>query len=169
MKRINILGNSGSGKSTLARLIGERLQIPVIHLDQLFWEPGWQQADADIFRRRVAHAVSGEAWICEGNYSNRTFDVRVPGADLNIWLETPRLTCAIRILIRSSRLKDRPDLPAGCKEGNMRNTIGLVRDAWRFDAVRRGRVDAVLARWAEPDSIVHLRDRNETATFLAAL
>ncbi|MCK2055676.1 AAA family ATPase [Methylobacterium sp. 37f] len=169
MKRINVLGNSGSGKSTFARLIGERLQIPVVHLDQLFWEPGWQQADADLFRRRVANALSGETWICEGNYSNRTFDLRVPVADLNIWLETPRLTCAIRILIRSARLKARPDLPAGCAEGDIRNAINLVRYAWRFDAAQRGRVDAELARWVAPNRVVHLRDRNQIAQFLGDL
>lgn len=38
-KRVIIVGNSGSGKSTLAREMGERLGLPVDHLNILFWLP----------------------------------------------------------------------------------------------------------------------------------
>lgn len=92
MQRIVILGNAGSGKSTLARQIGARLGTSVVHLDTLFWEAGWVEPDAETFRSRVRDAVSGQAWVCEGNYSRRTFDLRLPRADLVIWLDTPRLT-----------------------------------------------------------------------------
>jgi adenylate kinase family enzyme len=58
MQRIVILGNAGSGKSTLARAIGERLGLPVVHLDTLFWEPNWVETDAEQFRTRVREAVA---------------------------------------------------------------------------------------------------------------
>ncbi len=48
--RVIIVGNSGSGKSTLAREMGERLGLPVVHLDKLFWLPNWigrSAADVD--------------------------------------------------------------------------------------------------------------------------
>lgn len=34
--RVIIVGNSGSGKLTLAREMGERLGLPVVHLDKVF-------------------------------------------------------------------------------------------------------------------------------------
>lgn len=67
MQRIVILGNAGSGKSTLARAIGERLGLPVVHLDTLFWEPNWVETDAEQFRTRVREAVASDTWVCEGN------------------------------------------------------------------------------------------------------
>ena len=82
MQRIVILGNAGSGKSTLARALGQRLGLPVVHLDTLFWEPGWIEPEADRFRARVRAALASETWICEGNYARRTFDLRLPRADL---------------------------------------------------------------------------------------
>ena len=38
MKKIIVIGPSGSGKSTLARKIAPILNLPLYHLDQLFWQ-----------------------------------------------------------------------------------------------------------------------------------
>ena len=116
MQRIVILGNAGSGKSTLARALGKRLSLPVVHLDTLFWEPGWVEPDAEQFRARVREAIAPDAWICEGNYARRTFDLRLPRTDLIIWLDTSRLTCFTRVIMRSVMNRPRPDLAAGCTE-----------------------------------------------------
>ena len=40
-KRVLIVGCGGSGKSTLARHLGEKTGLPVVHLDRLWWLPGW--------------------------------------------------------------------------------------------------------------------------------
>ncbi len=58
MQRIAILGCSGGGKSTLARALGEALDLPVVHLDQLYWLPGWVERDKAGFRALQARLNS---------------------------------------------------------------------------------------------------------------
>jgi len=41
MKKILVIGSGGAGKSTFAKRLGELLSIEVIHLDALYWQPGW--------------------------------------------------------------------------------------------------------------------------------
>src|SRR5262249_2729981 len=79
MRRIMIIGGPGTGKSTLARHVGERLGLPVVHLDRHYWSPGWVAPEAAEWRRRVAELAGAEAWVMDGNYS-ATFDLRLPHA-----------------------------------------------------------------------------------------
>ena len=44
-KRILILGCGGAGKSTLARRLGAATGLPVVHLDGLYWQPGWLKTE----------------------------------------------------------------------------------------------------------------------------
>ncbi len=49
MQRVVVLGPSGSGKSTLARKLGDRIGVPVFHLDQAYHRPGWQPQPTAVF------------------------------------------------------------------------------------------------------------------------
>jgi len=169
VQRIVILGNAGSGKSTLARALGKRLGVAVVHLDTLFWEPGWVEPDAAQFRERVRDALTAEAWVCEGNYARRTFDLRLPSADLIIWLDTPRLTCLRRVIVRSVLNRPRPDLPAGCREQLDRALLDFLKFVWQFDHGYRQGIEAVRMAIAPTVPTVHLRGGREIAAFLARL
>ena len=37
MERILVIGSPGSGKSTFSRALAQRKQLPLVYLDQLFW------------------------------------------------------------------------------------------------------------------------------------
>lgn len=112
-RRIVILGNSGSGKSTLARRIGSALDLPVTHLDELYWRPGWVPAPPEEFRADVAAAAGTKSWVIEGNYS-RTLDLRLPFADTVLFLDVPRPVCLRRVLMRQLRERGRDTQAPGC-------------------------------------------------------
>jgi adenylate kinase family enzyme len=170
MRRIVILGNAGSGKSTLARRLGERLGLPVVHMDVLFWEPGWTEPDNEAFRARVRTAIAGDEWICEGNYVRRTFDLRLPRTELVIWMDTPRLTCVRRALVRSALARPRADLAAGCKEGLLDKTLPeFLGYIWSFDRKSRPGIEAARQATAPDVPVVHLRGRRQIEAFLESI
>jgi adenylate kinase family enzyme len=169
MRRIVIFGSPGSGKSTLARSLGERLALPVVHLDVLFWEPGWKEPDNEAFRARVRAAVAGDDWVCEGNYLSRTFDLRLPRADLAIWMDTPRLTCARRAIVRSALARPRADLAAGCEEGFDNDFGEFFHYLWNFDRVSRPRMEAARVAMRPDIPVVRLKSRREADAYLASL
>lgn len=169
MQRIVILGNAGSGKSTLAREIAKRLDLPVVHLDRLFWEPDWVEANTDIFRERVRQAVAGDAWICEGNYSSKTFALRLPRADLILWLDTPRTTCLRRVIVRSVLNRPRADLPAGCTEKLNKEFLKFLGYVWNFDQINRPGIEAARQAIGPLIPVIHLRTAQQISDFLRGL
>lgn len=169
VRRIVILGNAGSGKSTLARRLGGALGLPVVHLDRLFWEPGWTEPDPEAFRARVRAAIAGDGWVCEGNYSRRTFDLRLPRADLVVWLGTPRLTCLMRVLMRSLRNRPRPDRADGCEERFDRAYLAFLRYVWTFERDTAPRLERERLAIAPEVPVVRLESPARIAGFVEAL
>jgi adenylate kinase family enzyme len=84
--RIAIVGDSGSGKTTLARRLAGRLEVPHVELDAIHWGPGWTPSPEATFRRRVAEALGGEAWVTDGGYS-AVRDIVWGRADTLVWLD----------------------------------------------------------------------------------
>lgn len=166
MQRIIILGNSGAGKSTFARALGARLGLPVAHLDALFWQPGWREPEAQAFRDAVARAIEGDAWITDGNFVGRTFDLRMPRADTVIYIDQPTWLCVYRILWRwiTAFGRRRPDLAEGCEE---HFDPKFFRWVWTFNRDTRPKVLAAVA--AHPVPLVRLAGDRAMARFLAAL
>lgn len=118
MKKIMVIGTSaGVGKSTFARELGESLNLPVVHLDRLFWKPNWVEASLVEFTKAQQEIVIQDQWIIEGNYTN-TFDLRAAHADTMIYLELPLHVCLYRVVKRwlMNLGKTRPDMTAGCEE-----------------------------------------------------
>ena len=163
MERILIIGCSGSGKSRLARKLGQKLGLPVIHLDQLWWTENWQNVTVEEFDSRLAMALNMDRWIIDGNYS-RTMGVRLSQCDTVIYLDFSRWACLLGMCQRllSSRGKTRPDMSAGCPE---RFSWEFVKWIWDFNNNNRVRNYTYLAQAKHAQSVV-LKNRREVKAFL---
>lgn len=155
MDRIAIVGSSGSGKSTLAQRVGARLGLPVVHMDQLYWTPGWIEQDPETWRAAVDRAAGGERWVIEGVGSSASA-LRFRRAEVIVWLETPRRLCLWRAVRRSVTAfgRVRSDMAPGCPE---KIDPEFYRYIWRWDRDTRPRLEQAIAEQGACPKVVRLR------------
>jgi adenylate kinase family enzyme len=167
MRRVIVIGCQGSGKTRLALNLGQKLGLPVVHLDVLYWLPGWKASDKASFRARVADAVASEGWVVDGSFSGLAFDLTLARADTLVVIERPRWLCQWRIACRSAFARDgmRPDLPKGCPEQFDWN---LMREAWRYNADRKPVIEAERVKFGAEVPVVRLSRDREIKDFLNA-
>ena len=118
MDRVLVIGPCGAGKSTLARELGNRLKLPVFHMDKLNWKSGWVEGGKDEIRRHLIGIVATDRWLIDGNYGG-TLGERLERADTVVYLDFPISLCVTRLLKRiwTYRGRTRPDMTEGCPEG----------------------------------------------------
>ncbi|MCE7934869.1 MAG: DNA topology modulation protein [Chlorobi bacterium CHB2] len=130
MERVILIGSGGAGKSTLARQLGARLNIPVIHLDAHFWNPGWIETPRPEWKEKLSVLLTAERWVMDGNYGN-TIAERAALADTIIFLDFSRYLCLWRAVKRIIHYygRTRPDMAPDCPE---RFDLEFLRWIWNF-------------------------------------
>ena len=164
MKRIMIIGCGGSGKSTLATQLGEKLSLPVQHLDRLFWQPGWTEMPKDEWRTVQQKLCAEPEWIIDGNYGG-TMDVRFAAADTIIFLDFSTLTCLLGAFQRFLRFRGRtrPDMTEGCPE---RLWWPYLKWIWTYRRDRRPKILQTLNELRKDKRIVIVNTRREARGWL---
>lgn len=117
MERILVIGCPGAGKSTLARQLAEKRGLPLVHLDAIFWLPGWKQRDKTEFDALLLAELQKPKWIIDGNFG-RTLPLRLQYCDAVIFLDFSTFACVRGVLQRvlSQHGKVRSDMGQGCPE-----------------------------------------------------
>lgn len=172
MQRINVTGTSCSGKTTLARRVAERLGLPCVELDALFWGPDWTPVPAETFRERVAAAAAGERWVIDGGYSS-VRDLTWGRADTVVWLDYPMPLVLARWARRTlARIRSGHEFwPGTGNRESLRNALrrdGLLVWILHTHRPRRRRLVADLA--SRPDlTAIRLRSPAAAKRWLATL
>ena len=166
MERLIIIGCGGAGKSTLARKLGEVLDLPVVHLDKLFWKPGWVEMEREEFDALLQVELQKEKWIMDGNF-NRTMPERMKRCDTIIYLDFSRFACLMGVLKRiiTTYGKVRPDMGEGCPE---RIDLEFLKWVWNFNKNKRESYYKLLNEAENVETIV-LKNRRAVKMFLKTL
>jgi len=173
MQRINVVGTSGSGKTTMAARLAQRLRVPHIEMDALFWGPDWTPVPEEVFRQRVVEALSGTAWVIDGNYSRLRTSVW-ERADTVIWLDYPLAVIMTQLMTRTlRRALKREELWSGNRESLSKSFFS--RDSillWALQTYRRRR-EQYPALFAQPEyahlTVIWLRSPKASCKWLATV
>ncbi|HYO43891.1 MAG TPA: hypothetical protein VES19_11900 [Candidatus Limnocylindrales bacterium] len=183
-RRIHIIGDQGSGKTTLAARLGERLAIPVHHLDEVARDEAGRDRDPVVLIQAAEAIAASPAWITEGLHQGWTGPL-FAHAERVVWLDTVgRSGAAIRITRRFVagaaaetrrrgwrglfRFRDYARHASGLGQTMVRIARSgrvAVRDT--DGTARPGELDRFIA--AHPERLVHCRTRDDVDRLVAGL
>lgn len=103
-KKIIIIGNSGSGKTFLAQKLATILNVPVTHLDKLFWESEscLHKRPKEIVYQEIAEIAEESKWILEGVFGDLA-NIAISKADTLIFLNKDWSECSQALALRGSQ------------------------------------------------------------------
>ena len=99
MKRILVIGCPGAGKTYFSKRLSKILNLPLVHMDNLYWNKDKTSVDLDTLKARLQPYLEKEEWIIDGNY-HKTLEMRLPYASDVFVLDLPRKECIQGILDR---------------------------------------------------------------------
>lgn len=173
--KIAIIGNPGSGKSTLSVKLQKMLNLPLYHLDQYYWKPGWQRPDREEFKK-VHHALCDgkvglpavalrEGWIIEG-VATRLFEYRIKQADVVIFLDIPVYICFYRVFKRALTHFGRVyfSSPHECPE--RLPDFALLSYIWNFNRDKKPGIERLLRKYQDEKKIFIIQNNAELHEFI---
>ena len=163
MRRVLVIGPPGAGKSTLAAGLSRRIGLPLIHLDQHYWRPGWVEPSEDAWAAQLDALAGEDRWIMDGNYGG-SLAARLKRADTVILLDFAPSLCLWRVFKRTARQwrQVRADMAPACPE---RFNLEFLIFTATFARRPRRQILKKLERF--DGTIIHLRRPSDVAHFLS--
>ena len=88
MNKVIVLGASGVGKSYFSKRLASLTNLPLFHLDNIWWKEDKTHIERSEFDEKLDEILKKDKWIIDGDYS-RTYVVRIEKADTIIFLDFP--------------------------------------------------------------------------------
>ena len=160
-KRVAVIGCPGGGKSTFSRALRDRVDLPLYHLDAIYWRDDRTHLSREEFYPLMQKIIAREEWIMDGNY-NSTLEWRISACDLLIFLDYPAEVCLEGV--RARRGQKRSDMP-WVEEGDDQEFLEFIR---AFETESKPRILELIGGYPDK-AVVVFRTREEADRYLDTL
>ena len=145
MKKVIVIGCPGSGKSTFSKALHKITNIPLFHLDMIFWNADKTTVEKPVFLDRLFKIIQSDEWIIDGNYGS-TMELRMQACDTVIFLDYPLDVCLNGIKERKG--KPRSDLPWIEPDEDDVEFLEFIKN---YNSQSRPKVTELLKRYSHKD------------------
>ena len=145
MKKVIVIGCPGSGKSTFSKSLHKITNIPLFHLDMLFWNEDKTTVEKSVFLDKLLKITENSQWIIDGNYAS-TMELRMEKCDTVIFLDYPLDICLDGIKERKG--KPRSDMPWTESDEDDAEFVAFIKN---YNAQSRPKVMELLKRYSHKD------------------
>lgn len=160
MQKVIVIGCPGSGKSTFSRALSQKTDLPLFHLDMLYWNADRTTVEKSVFLSRLSKILSLDKWIIDGNY-NSTMEMRMLECDTVIFLDYPTDVCIEGA--KNRRGKPRSDIPWVEAENEIdEEFLEFINN---FSSQSRPQILSLLGKYPDKKAFV-FKNRNEAQAFL---
>lgn len=163
MKKIIVIGCPGSGKSTFSKALHRITNIPLYHLDMMYWNNDRTIVEQTEFLNRLSNILNKSQWIIDGNYKS-TLELRMKVCDTVIFLDYPVEVCLKGIAER--RGKPRSDMP--WIESKSEEDIKFIEFVKNYNSQSRPQVISLLNKYSNKDVYI-FKQRKYADEFLNKL
>ena len=169
MKRILIIGNAGSGKTTFAKALAQKTNLPLIHLDKLFWCGEWEHLSRDEFDAVLQDELEKTEWIIDGNF-DRTISHRLQYCDTVFYFDLPTISClwgsTVRVIKNYGKTRD--DMGGNCPEYFDKQKASLYKAIFSFNRNHRNKYHTLLEEHKDKNIII-FKSRKQAYRYLNKL
>ena len=164
MKKILIIGNVGAGKTTFALKLSEKLNIPLVHLDKLYWCGRWEHISREEFDDLLGAELEKPEWIIDGNF-NRTLPRRLECCDTVFFFDFSPFVCLWGVTKRviNNYGKTRSDMGGECPEYFDKMKIELYKNVFKYNKNNRNRYYEMLKN--SQAEVVVFRNRKDVKKY----
>lgn len=157
-KKIIVIGCPGSGKSYFSKQLSKRLNIPLYHLDNIYWKKDKTTVTRELLIEHIENIMQRDRWIIDGNYFS-TLEPRIKACESAIFLDFETSQCLEGIEERVGIPRD--DMP-WVEDEVSEELVAMVQ---AFSEEIRPQILALLERYEEKEIII-LKNRMASTKYL---